>query len=292
MEKQVIRQHTSFIKFIYSSVLVPESIQDLVEDIGFFKYRHMCWAMEESVREGEEFGGTFAVDEVAELKKLKTQRELVNYLISDLETNLRTYSNDNLPTIARFKNDDLYFLEQLKEIKEGRLKGSFKPELNRQLEEPITAFSQKGKLKGVELTSETKNALIFFLMEEIFKEYELILIYSFYKTYSQNSTTNSVFTDLAYDSIYHLKRFAQLAKELGVLTLPRPIPLKKYRSEDIIQFLKENIEEERGAEKNCLILAEKIGNDQLRDFLLFISRQEVYHAYLLERALATLKEKK
>jgi rubrerythrin len=273
MKEQVVRQHTSFIKFLYASLIIAPEAQNVVEDMALFKYRHMCWAMADSKRAGEEFDGQFNVEEVEQLKKLKTQRELVDYLIADLEANLKTYTEET-PTITRFKTDDSYFLSQLRKLK---------------VEGKITAFSGNGELEGVELTEENKNALIFFLMEEIFKEYELILIYSFYKTYSANAIANSVFTDLAYDSIYHLKRFGELARELGVLTLPRVVPLEKYRNEPIIQFLKENIEEERDAEKNCLILAEKIGNPELKEFLLFISRQEVYHAELLQRALETLQ---
>jgi rubrerythrin len=125
-------------------------------------------------------------------------------------------------------------------------------------------------------------------MEETFKEYELITIYSYLKVHSDIAIANSAFTDLAYDSIYHLKRFADLASKMGVLTLPRPIPHEKYENIGIVEFLKENIEEELDAEKQCLILAEKIGNKELSDFLLFISRQEVYHGELLQRALDTI----
>jgi rubrerythrin len=125
-------------------------------------------------------------------------------------------------------------------------------------------------------------------MEETFKEYELITIYSYLKVHSTNEIANSAFTDLAYDSIYHLKRFASLASEMGVLTLPRVIPHEKYENIGVVEFLKENIEEELDAEKQCLILAEKIGNKELKNFLLFISRQEVYHAELLKRALDSI----
>ena len=125
-------------------------------------------------------------------------------------------------------------------------------------------------------------------MEETFKEYELITIYSYLKVHSDKSDANSAFTDLAYDSIYHLKRFADLASQMGVLTLPKNIPHDKYKNIGVVEFLKENIEEEMEAEKQCLILAEKIGNKELSDFLLFISRQELYHGELLQRALDTI----
>ncbi|MRJ07002.1 MAG: 4-hydroxythreonine-4-phosphate dehydrogenase [Epsilonproteobacteria bacterium] len=274
MDKQVVIQHTSFIKFMIASMIVNNAeVKNFFEDVAFFKYRHMAWAMEDAKMEGRDFDAYFDENEIQKLRELKSQKDLLNYLIADLEENLQSYQDSEKPTIARFKNDDNYFLHRLRKI---------------ELEGEITAFNGKKELPGIKLSVENKNALVFFLMEEIFKEYELVLIYTYYKTFSTNAIANSAFTDLVYDSIYHWRRFGELAAQMGVLTLPRVVPVEKYKDEDVIQFLKENIAEEISAEKNCLILAEKIGNEELKEFLLFISRQEVYHAELLQRALNSL----
>jgi rubrerythrin len=274
MQRLVRFEHESFIKFIYASVMVKEqAAKRLLEDIAMFKYRHMVWAMTDAVKAGIKFNLDFKEEEIKKIQ-LKREEDLLEVLINDLEENLRSYGEIKTPSRDRFKNDDEYFLSQLRKL---------------DLEGEISAFNQSKKLPGVDLEENAKAALVFFLMEETFKEYELITIYSYLKVHSNEADANSAFTDLAYDSIYHLRRFANLAAQMGVLTLPRIIPHDKYENIGIIKFLKENIEEEIGAEKQCLILAEKIGNEELSNFLLFISRQEVYHAELLQRALDTVK---
>ncbi|WP_024791945.1 ferritin-like domain-containing protein [Lebetimonas sp. JS138] len=273
-QKLIRFSHESFIKFIYASVMVKETnAKKLFEDIAMFKYRHMVWAMADAKNDDVKFNMDFNTEEIRKIQK-KYASDLLEELVNDLEENLKFYKDYNTPTINRLKNDDSYFLSQIKKL---------------DLECIITAFNENKELSGVKLDENAKAALVFFLMEETFKEYELITIYSYLKAFSDNEVANSAFTDLAYDSIYHLRRFAQLASEMGVLTLPRPIPHGKYENIGIVEFLKENIEEEMDAEKQCLILAEKIGNEELSNFLLFISRQELYHAELLKRALNSLK---
>ena len=269
-------QHESFIKFIYASVMVKEAdVRHKLEDIAMFKYRHLVWTMQDAVIEGVKFDMDFDEKEIAKIKQ-KREEDLLEVLIDDLDNNIALYEGVDNPTVNRLRSDDTYFIEELRRL---------------DVEGEITAFNENKELPGVELEDNVKAALVFFLMEETFKEYELITIYSYLKVHSDIAIANSAFTDLAYDSIYHLKRFAELASKMGVLTLPRPIPHEKYENIGIVEFLKENIEEELDAEKQCLILAEKIGNKELSNFLLFISRQELYHGELLKRALEAISKK-
>ena len=274
---QIIKkEHESFIKFIYASVMVKEAdVRHKLNDIALFKYRHMVWIMQDAVNNNVKFNMDFDEKEIAKIK-VETEDELIEVLKEDLNQNIAIYEGINNPTINRFRSDDEFFLEELNIL---------------DVEGEITSFNENKTLKEIELDEESKSALVFFLMEETFKEYELITIYSYLKVHSNIAVANSAFTDLAYDSIYHLKRFASLASEMGVLTLPRVIPHDKYENIGVVEFLKENIEEEMDAEKQCLILAEKIGNKYLKDFLLFISRQEVYHGELLQRALNAINNK-
>jgi len=266
--------HENFIKFIYASVMVQETdVKHKLNDIALFKYRHMVWLMQDAVNDQKSFNMDFEYENIAKIKKVKNSEDLIEILKEDLDSSLGLYAGINNPTINRLRSDDSYFIEEL-----GRV----------DVESEITAFNENKKLPGIEISDESKSALIFFLMEETFKEYELVTIYSYLKVHSNIAVADAAFTDLAYDSIYHLKRFADLASKMGVLTLPRPLPHDKYENIGIIEFLKENIEEEMDAEKQCLILAEKIGNKELSDFLLFISRQELYHGELLQRALNSI----
>jgi len=272
-QKLIRFQHESFIKFIYASVMVKEEkARHKLYDIAMFKYRHLVWAMTDAAQKSVKFNMDFNEKEIAKIK-VETEEDLLEVLIDDLDQNLALYEGIDDPTINRFRSDDMYFIKELRGL---------------DLEGEITAFNENKTLPGVELKEDAKAALVFFLMEETFKEYELITIYSYLKVHTDKTIAESAFTDLAYDSIYHLKRFAELASKMGVLTLPRVIPHDKYENIGIVEFLKENIEEEMDAEKQCLILAEKIGNEDLSEFLLFISRQEVYHGELLQRALRAI----
>ncbi len=264
------KTHEDFIKFIYASVMVKEAdVRHKLNDIALFKYRHMVWLMQDAVNKKIPFNMDFKYENIAKIK-VDNSSDLIEILKIKLDENLAIYEGINDSTINRLKNDDSYFIEEL-----GKL----------DVESKITAFNENKKLPGIELSNKSKSALIFFLMEETFKEYELITIYSYLKVHSDIAVADAAFTDLAYDSVYHLKRFADLASKMGVLTFPRAIPHNKYENIGVVEFLKENIEEEMDAEKQCLILAEKIGNKELSDFLLFISRQELYHGELLQRAL-------
>jgi rubrerythrin len=260
---------------MYASVMVKDDFaRHKLYDIALFKYRHMVWAMTDAADKNIPFDMDFNQDEIAKIK-VSTEEDLLEVLVDDLDQNLALYEGIDDPTINRLRSDDEYFLTEIKRL---------------DMEGEITAFNEKKELPGIDLDDNSKAALTFFLMEETFKEYELITIYSYLKVHTDIAVANSAFTDLAYDSIYHLKRFAELASKMGVLTLPRPIPKEKYENIGIIEFLKENIEEELDAEKQCLILAEKIGNEELKNFLLFISRQEVYHGELLKRALDAISK--
>ena len=265
----------NYLSFLYGSFMCENrEVAEVLEDFGLIEYKHMMWAMNDMVRNGVEFD--MDIDSLRDLKSATTQ-ELIQKLINRLENSIKCENSDGVEenTIKRFKSDEEYFLSVLKEIKN---------------DEKITAFDENKTLKNVEITPQQADAFNFFLIGEIFKEYELITIYSYLKAHSKNIDAVNCFADLSSDSIYHLKRFAKYAVELGTLSFVRSVDKEKYQNVEITKFLKENIEEEIGAEKECLILAEKIGNQDLSNFLFFISRQEVYHAELLERALKVVEK--
>jgi len=266
----------NYLSLLYASFMHPNrEIAEIYEDFGLIEYKHMMWAMNDMVKNNVEFD--MDIDNLKDLKVTST-KELRKKIIARIEESIKCKNSNGVDTttIARFKNDEEYLLSVLKNTDDN---------------EKITAFNEHKTLKNVKITSEQADAFNFFLIGETFKEYELITIYSYLKAHiTDNIEAINCFADLASDSIYHLKRFAKYAVELGTLNFVRSIGKEKYQNVEIVKFLKENIEEEIGAEKECLALAEKIGNNDLSNFLLFISRQEVYHAELLNRALSHLKK--
>jgi len=272
----VKQKQMNYLKFLYASFMVENrEIAEIFEDFGLIEYKHMMWAMSDMVKNGVEFD--MDIDSLRDLKSTNLN-QLIEKLTIQIENSLKNSNKNGIDetTLKRFENDEKYMLQVLKNLNDNS---------------EIKAFNGEKKLKNIEITPEQADAFDFFLMGETFKEYELITIYSYLKVHIQdNVEAVNCFTDLISDSIYHLKRFAKYASELGTLSFVRSVEKEKYQNVEIVEFLKENIEEEIGAEKECLILAEKIGNDELAEFLLFISRQEVYHVELLERALSHLKK--
>jgi rubrerythrin len=266
----------NYLSLLYASFMHPNrEIAEIYEDFGLIEYKHMMWAMNDMVINGVDFD--MDIDSLRDLKVSST-KELREKIIARIEESIKCENIKGIEetTIARFKSDEEYLLSVLKKMDDN---------------EKITAFDEHKTLKNIEITPKQADAFNFFLIGETFKEYELITIYSYLKAHTtDNVEAVNCFADLASDSIYHLKRFAKYAAELGTLNFVRSIDKEKYQNVEVVKFLKENIEEEIDAEKECLILAEKIGNDDLSNFLLFISRQEVYHAELLSRALSHLKK--
>jgi rubrerythrin len=266
----------NYLSLLYASFIHPNrEIAEIYEDFGLIEYKHMMWAMNDMVKNGVEFD--MDIDSLKDLKVTST-KELREKLIARIEKSLKCENIKGIEetTLARFKNDEEYLLSLLKNMDDN---------------EKITAFDEHKTLKNIKISPKQAETFNFFLIGETFKEYELITIYSYLKAHITNNVEAvNCFADLASDSIYHLKRFAKYAAELGTLNFVRSIDKEKYKNIEIIRFLKENIEEEQDAEKECLVLAEKIGNEDLSNFLLFISRQEVYHAELLNRALSHLKK--
>ena len=272
----VKQKQMNYLKFLYASFMTTNrEIAEIFEDFGLIEYKHMMWAMNDMVKNGVEFD--MDIDSLRDLKSDNTN-ELIAKLITQIENSLENKNTNGVDeeTLKRFKSDEEYMLSVLKTLNDDT---------------KITAFDEHKTLKNIEITPKQADAFNFFLIGETFKEYELITIYSYLKAHiNDNVEAVNCFADLASDSIYHLKRFAKYAAELGTLSFVRSIDKEKYINVEIVKFLKENIEEEIGAEKECLILAEQIGNEDLSNFLLFISRQEVYHAELLDRALSHLKK--
>jgi len=158
--------------------------------------------------------------------------------------------------------------------------------------ESITAFDKSRKLDDVELNDKQLNALILFLFEESYKEYELILVYTYSNFYTDSKILSSIFFDLIYESHFHLKSFARMMSKMGILALPRVVPKRVYQFDDLEEFLVDGIKEEEGAKELCVKLANDIDNEVLSPFFTFINNQESYHIELMQKALRYIKDKR
>ncbi|TET88993.1 MAG: hypothetical protein E3J96_02015, partial [Sulfurovum sp.] len=138
-----------------------------------------------------------------------------------------------------------------------------------------------------ELTQEATDALTLFLFEESYKEYELIMIYNYLKAHSDDAYMNRIFQILIDESFFHLKSFGDMMAKMGLLAVPRIVMKELYQVDDVVQFLKDGINEELAAKEECKKLSEAVAKDsqELAKFFDFINYQENYHIALMEDAL-------
>ncbi len=159
--------------------------------------------------------------------------------------------------------------------------------------EEVTAFNANRKYKDLKLSKEATDALTLFLFEESYKEYELIMIYNYLKAHSSEDYLNKIFQILVDESFFHLKSFGEMMAQMGILGVPRVIHKSLYQIDDVVQFLKDGIDEELAAKEQCLELSNAVGKDseELSRFFDFINYQENYHISLMKDALKFYEQK-
>ncbi len=198
--------------------------------------------------------------------------------------------------IDRINSIDLMLVSLQDEALRGRIDKDLsyiKDVVSKIDDEEVSAFNSKRVYKDYSLTKEATDAFTLFLFEESYKEYELIMIYNYLKAHSDNDFLNKIFQILVDESFFHLKSFGQMMAEMGILGVPRVIHKSLYQVEDVVQFLKDGIDEELAAKEQCLELSEAVGKDsqELADFFDFINYQENYHISLMQDALKHFEEK-
>jgi ferritin len=155
--------------------------------------------------------------------------------------------------------------------------------------EKVTAFDRSLTLDGIELEKGSLDALVLFLFEESYKEYELVVIYSYAQTVVEDKRLGEIFQILIDESKFHLKSFARMMAEMGILAVPRMVTQEIYKFDSLKKFLEDGIEEEKGAREQCRALAEAVDNEVLQQFFDFINFQEDYHITLMQEALERIE---
>ena len=267
-------KHELWLTLLFGAFSIKdEAIFDTLYDFAMIEYRHLVWLGDSLVEEEK----IFDYDKGDIDFQAEDNFALFHKLIAAL-TEIESYYDDNR-MFARFASDEAYFIQKL-----GFL---LKDEENNA---PITAFDKKRQMEGFSLNQSQTDALTLFLFEESYKEYELILVYTYSNFYTDSKLLGSVFTDLIYESHFHLKSFARMMAKMGLLSVPRTIAKRVYQFDDLSQFLKDGIKEEEAAKEECLKLAADVEHPELSAFFNFINYQEDYHIALMEKALIHLEE--
>jgi hypothetical protein len=268
MKSLFIQTHEVWIEMLMAGFMSKTANKQRLFDFSDILFRHFTWLENELIVAQESYN--YDRDHIA--IKVEKLTHILNDIVRKLEAieeQLSTLANQALA--ERISTDLHYMVSVLRELQE----------------EEIDAFSMARQLPNITLNQEATDALTLFLFEETYKEYELILIYNYLKAHSSDAYMNRIFQILVDESFFHLKSFGDMAAKMGILGVPRMVMKELYQVEDIVQFLKDGIDEELAAKEECKKLAEAVSKEspELEKFFDFINHQENYHISLMKDAL-------
>ena len=268
MKTIMIKTHEAWLATLMAGFMSKTENKQVLFDFSDILFRHFTWLENELI----ELDEAYSYDRDA----IPIKVEKLSVLLTDIdkrlsEIDLQLLSSPDKHLNARIATDIKYMRDVMHHMED----------------ENITAFSTARKFPGIELTQEATDALTLFLFEETYKEYELIMIYNYLKAHSSDAYLNRIFQILIDESFFHLKSFGEMGAKMGILAVPRLIMKEMYQVDDVVQFLKDGINEELAAKEECKKLSEAVAKDspELEKFFDFINHQENYHISLMEDAL-------
>jgi rubrerythrin len=269
-------KHELWLKILFSSFAIEnESCKRTIYEFANMEFRHLKWLSNDLKQNNIQYNyDKYAID-IAK----NTNFEFFEFLIFEIKSSIKNYK-PNDPLFARILSDEFYMISVLENyLKDEKNNAS------------ITAFNRKRVYKDKKLDDLSRDALTLFLFEESYKEYELILLYSYFQNYTNDILQYNIYQDMIDESQYHLKSFGQMMATMGVLAIPRTVMPALYQNKDIKQFLIDGIEEEENAKEECRALAEAIDDEEISKFLEFIMFQENYHIELMQKTIDNINNK-
>jgi hypothetical protein len=269
MKTLLIKTHEAWLEMLTAAFMSRTESKQILFDFSDILFRHFTWIEHELIRTGEAYDYDRGIIPV----KVTRLNDILKVTVSRLlEIDLQLLGTEDRDLAARISADITYMVDVLQKLND----------------EVVTAFNMERKLPGTELTEEATDALTLFLFDESYKEYELIMIYNYLKAHSNDAFLNRIFQILIDESFFHLKSFGEMMAKMGILAVPRVVMKELYEVDDVVQFLKDGIEEELAAKEECKRLSDAVGNDSemLSKFFDFINHQENYHIALMKDALA------
>ncbi len=268
MKTLMIKTHEAWLEMLMAGFMSKTQNKQVLFDFSDILFRHFTWLENELIA----LDVTYNYDRDTIPIKVERLSDLLNNIVKRLDViDLQLLSSPDKELDARIASDIHYMREVLKNMND----------------EVVTAFSMERVFPGISLTQEATDALTLFLFEETYKEYELIMIYNYLKAHSNDAYMNRIFQILIDESFFHLKSFGDMGAKMGILAVPRVVMKELYQVEDVVQFLKDGIDEELAAKEECKRLAEAVAKDsfELAKFFDFINHQENYHIALMKDAL-------
>ncbi|MDD2267392.1 iron-binding protein [Sulfuricurvum sp.] len=267
------RKHQLWLRITFMSFAVNDPwVKNRLYEFSQMEFRHLKWLAgslyENNSAYDYERDPNFTIESTSFF-------ELIRTAINEIKTLHLLYLSS--PLSERMKNDEKYILSALEVYLEKN-----------SLDEPITAFNRSRHWPDSLLSSAETDALTYFLFEESYKEYELIMVYFYQQIRATTAAQVSHYQDLIDESHFHLRSFGEMMAKMGILALPRPLHPRTYEITDMEKFLTSGIQEEENAKEECRKLSSSITDEKLASFFEFINYQESYHIEIMKKLLGEL----
>jgi hypothetical protein len=275
MKNLLIKTHELWLATLMASFMAKkEESKRVLNDFSDIIFRHFTWVEKYLIDNNIDYD--YNRDNIAiKVDNLRVILHNILSRIADIELMLNLLEDESLK--SRMQTDLSYISYVIDTLED----------------EQVDAFNTSRVYKDYDLSKEATDAFTLFLFEESYKEYELIMIYNYLKAHSSDDYLNKIFQILVDESFFHLKSFGQMMSEMGILGVPRVIHKSLYQIDDVVEFLKDGIDEELAAKEECKKLSEAVAKDSepLAKFFDFINYQENYHISLMEDALKYYQSK-
>lgn len=267
-------KHELWLKILFSSFAInDEKIKTFIYEFATIEFRHLKW-LSNYLKENNI---VYNYDKYAIEIEKKTNFEYFEYIINEIKLCVKNY-NPEQPIFARIISDEYYFMSVLERLlKDENNNGN------------ITAFNKNRTYDDKNLDCTSRDALTVFLFEESYKEYELILLYSYFQNYTEDLLQYNIYQDMIDESQFHLKSFGNMMAKMGILAIPRTVIEQLYIDKDIKQFLIDGVDEELKAKEECANLAAAIKDEEISKFLTCVMYQEDYHIELMKKAIKKIE---
>lgn len=262
-------KHQLWLRIAFMSFSVKDdNLKNRFYEFSQIEFRHLKWIAgslyENSVDYDYERENRFSIES-------ETFFDLLQTTIGEIKSLHLLYTEE--PLYERMAHDEAYMLRTLNTY------------LTTILNEPLNAFDRSRTWPDALLSPEETDALTLFLFEELYKEYELIMIYFYRQIRATTAAQVSHFQDLIDESHFHLRSFGEMMAKMGILALPRPLHSRIYQITDMKKFLTDGIIEEENAKEECRKLSSSIRDEKLSNFFEFINYQESYHIEIMKKLL-------
>ncbi len=264
------QKHQLWLRIAFISFSVNDPwVKNRLYEFSQIEFRHLKWLAQSLYENHSEYDYERDPKFTIESESFFT---LVHTTINEIKELHLLYGKT--PLYERMAHDEAYILSTL---------NAYLSKLS--LDESLNAFDRSCQWPDALLNTTETNALTLFLFEELYKEYELIMIYFYRQIRATTAAQVTHFQDLIDESHFHLRSFGEMMAKMGILALPRTLHPRTYQIENMEKFLHDGILEEENAKEECRKLSSSITDEKLSSFFEFINFQESYHIEIMKKLL-------